>query len=317
MAPQVRSGNELLSPSEENQVKKINGHELKFSHLSKVYWPKEKYTKRDLLNYYHRVAPFILPYLKNRPQSLNRHPNGIGGGSFYQKDVKDKAPDWTEKFAYRSEGDNRDKEFLVCTDESGLLYMASLGCIEMNPWSSRVDRPDRPDWCIIDLDPDKNPFNQVIDAAVVTHEVLLDAGIDSYCKTSGSTGMHIYIPMGAKYTYEESKMFARTIVTKVHQQIPRFTSIERPVANRKGKIYLDFLQNRPQATLAAPYSIRPKPAATASAPLHWDELKKGLKLQNFTMVNMPDRIASEGDIFKPVLGKGIDLKKALKALGSD
>lgn len=314
MSSRVKSEKEWLNPSEENQTRKINGHELKFSHLSKLYWPKERYSKRDMLNYYHRVAPFILPYLKNRPQSLNRYPNGITGGSFYQKDVKDKAPDWTEKFAYRSEGDNREKEFLVCTDESSLLYMASLGCIEMNPWSSRVDRPDRPDWCVIDLDPDKNPFNQVIEAALVTHQVLSGAGIDSYCKTSGSTGIHIYIPLGAKYSYDESKMFARAVVTKVHEMIPRFTSIERPVANRRGKIYLDFLQNRPQATLAAPYSIRPKPAATVSAPLHWEELKKGLKLQNFTMVNIPDRIASVGDIFKPVLGQGINLKKALKAL---
>jgi bifunctional non-homologous end joining protein LigD len=314
MPSRNKSEKDLLNSSEENQVKKIDGHELKFSHLSKVYWPKEKYTKRDMLNYYHRVAPFILPYLKNRPQSLNRHPNGISGGSFYQKDVKDKAPDWTEKFAYRSEGDNRDKEFLVCTDESSLLYMASLGCIEMNPWSSRVDKPDHPDWCIIDLDPDKNPFNQVIEAAIVTRQILSAAGVDSYCKTSGSTGIHIYIPLGRKYNYDESKIFARTIVTKVHQQLPRYTSIERSTASRKGKIYLDFLQNRPQATLAAPYSIRPKPAATVSAPLYWEELKKGLKLQNFTMINMPDRLASEGDIFKPVLGNGIDIKKATKEL---
>ena len=314
MPSRTQSDKDLLDPSEENQVKKINGHELRFTHLSKVYWPKEKYTKRDLLNYYHRVAPFILPYLNNRPQSLNRHPNGIDGGGFYQKDVKGKAPGWTKKFAYRSEGDSRDKEFLVCTDESTLLYMASLGCIEMNPWSSRVDRPDYPDWSIIDLDPDKNPFNQVIETAIVTWKILSAAGINSCCKTSGSTGIHIYIPMGGKYTYDESKNFARAIVTKVHQQIPMYTSIERPTAKRKGKIYLDFLQNRPQATLAAPYSVRPKPAATVSAPLYWEELKKGLKLQNFTMVNMPERIASEGDIFKPVLGRGIDLKKALKTL---
>lgn len=311
-----KPGKTLLNPSEETQVKKINGHDLKFSHLSKVYWPKEKFTKRDMLNYYFNIAPFILPYLKNRPQSLNRHPNGIEGGSFYQKDVKGKAPDWTEKFAYRSEGDNREKEFLVCTDESSLLYMASLGCIEMNPWSSTVDHPDYPDWCIIDFDPDKNPFNQVIEAAMVTHQILKAAGIEAYCKTSGSTGLHIYIPLGGKYTYEESKEFARIIVQKVHNQIPRFTSIERPTANRKGKIYLDFLQNRPQATLAAPYSLRPKPAATVSAPLRWEELKKGLKLQDFTMMNMHERITREGDIFKPVLGKGINLKKALTALGN-
>jgi bifunctional non-homologous end joining protein LigD len=304
----------LLNAAEETQVRKINGHDLKFSHLSKIYWPKEKWTKRDMLNYYYEVAPYIIPYLKNRPQSLNRHPDGIEGGSFYQKDVKGKAPEWTEKFAYRSEGDERDKEFLVCTNEASLMYMASLGCIEMNPWSSTVDHPDHPDWCVIDFDPDNNPFQQVIDAAKLTHQVLENAGIDSYCKTSGSTGIHIYIPMGAKYTYEESKEFARLIVTKVHEEIPQYTSIERPLASRKGKIYLDFLQNRPQATLAAPYSLRPKPGATVSMPLHWEELKKGLRMEDFTITNAMKRITREGEIFKPVLGKGILMKKAMKAL---
>jgi bifunctional non-homologous end joining protein LigD len=302
----------LLNPSEETQVKKIAGHELKFTHLSKLYWPKEKISKRDMLNYYYQVAPFILPYLKGRPQSLNRHPDGIAGGSFYQKDVKGKSPEWIRKFAYHSEADQREKEFLVCTDEASLLYMASLGCIEMNPWSSTVDKPDNPDWCIIDFDPDTNPFNQVIEAARVTHHLLQNLGIDACCKTSGSTGIHIYIPLGAKYTYDQSKEFARTIVTAVHNEIPSYTSIERPTAKRKGKIYLDFLQNRPQATLAAPYSLRPKPGATVSMPLHWDELKKGLRMQDFTIRNAIARIIKQGDIFKPVLGKGTNMVKALK-----
>jgi bifunctional non-homologous end joining protein LigD len=314
MAPKESKLKTLLNPSEETQVKKINGHEIKFTHLSKVYWPKEKITKRDMLNYYYQVAPYILPYLKGRPQSLNRFPNGINGVSFYQKDVKGKAPDWLETFAYHSEADQREKEFLVATDEASLLYMASLGCIEMNPWSSTTKKPDHPDWCIIDLDPDKNPFDQVIEAARVTYKLLESIGVKSYCKTSGSTGMHIYIPLGAKYTYEESKEFARSVVTAVHGEIPKFTSIERPTANRKGKIYLDFLQNRPQATLAAPYSVRPKPGATVSMPLHWEEIKKGLKMQDFTMLNALARITKEGDIYEPVLGKGIDLKKAMKSL---
>ena len=314
MAPTASKSKTLLNPSEETQVKKIEGHEIKFTHLSKIYWPNEKLTKRDMLNYYYQVAPFILPYLKGRPQSLNRYPNGIEGESFYQKDVKGKAPEWLETFAYHSEADNREKEFLVATDEASLLYMASLGCIEMNPWSSTIKKPNYPDWCIIDLDPDKNPFDQVIEAARVTYKLLESIEVSSYCKTSGSTGIHIYIPMGAKYTYEESKEFARSIVTIVNGEIPKFTSIERPTANRKGKIYLDFLQNRPQATLAAPYSVRPKPGATVSMPLFWEELKKGLKMRDFTMRNAVARIIKEGDIFKPVLGKGIDLKKALKGL---
>jgi bifunctional non-homologous end joining protein LigD len=166
----------LLNPTDETQVRSINGHELKFTNLSKVYWPKGKITKRDMLNYYYQVAPYMLPYMKDRPQSLNRHPNGINGESFYQKDVKGKVPGWIGTFPYRSEADNRDKEFMVCTDEASLLYIASLGCIEMNPWSSTVQAPDHPDWCIIDLDPDKNTFDQVIEAAQVTKQVLDAAG---------------------------------------------------------------------------------------------------------------------------------------------
>ena len=267
-----------------------------------------------MLNYYYQVAPYILPFLKNRPQSLHRHPDGIAGPNFFQKDVKGKAPDWIEKFAYRSEGDERDKEFLVCTDEASLMYMASLGCIEMNPWLSRVDKPDYPDWCVIDFDPDKNTFNQVIEAARVTHQLLENAKIDAYCKTSGSTGIHIYIPLGARYTYDESKAFARSIVERVHEEIPLYTSIDRLLDKRRGKIYLDFLQNRPQATIAAPYSLRPKPGAPVSMPLHWEELKKGLQMRDFTMTNALVRIHQEGDIFKPVLGRGIHMKNATTAL---
>jgi bifunctional non-homologous end joining protein LigD len=314
MAPKESSTKTLLNPSEETQIKKINGHELKFTHLSKIFWPKEKITKRDMLNYYYQVAPYILPYLKNRPQSLNRHPDGIEGFSFYQKDVKGKAPEWIGKFEYHSEADARDKEFLVCTDEASLLYMASLGCIEMNPWSSTINKPDNPSWCIIDFDPDKNPFDQVIEAAQVTHQLLESMGVDSYCKTSGSTGIHIYIPLGARYTYEESKEFARAIVTSVHEEIPKYTSIERATVKRKGKIYLDFLQNRPQATLAAPYSLRPKPGAPVSMPLHWEELKKGLKMEHFNIRNAMARILKLGDIFKPVLGKAVNIKQAFAGL---
>jgi bifunctional non-homologous end joining protein LigD len=308
-----KSRKTLLNPKEETQVRKINGHDIKFTNLSKIFWPDEKITKRDLINYYYQAAPFILPYLKNRPQSLNRHPNGIKGKSFYQKDVTGKVPDWLEKFPYHSSIDG-DKNFLVISDEASLLYVVSLGCIEINPWSSTAAKPDNPDWCIIDLDPDKNTFDQVIVTAQVTKVILDSIGVNSYCKTSGSTGLHIYFPLGAKYTYEESKEFARKIAKLVHKELPEITSIERIVNNRGGKMYVDFLQNRPQATLAAPYSVRPKPGATVSMPLHWEEVKKGLKMSDFTLKNAIDRMRAEGDIFKPVLGKGFNMKASLKKL---
>ena len=298
----------LLNPKEETQVKEVSGHTLKFTNLSKLYWPEDNITKRDMLNYYFQVAPYILPYLKDRPQSLNRFPNGIHGKSFYQKDVTGKVPDWVKTYKYRSNDEDIDKHFMVGSDEASVLYMASLGAIELNPWSSRIQKPDHPDWCIIDLDPSTNTFDQVIESALVTKQVLDHLNVDAYCKTSGSTGIHIYIPLGAKYTYEQSKEFARIIVTLVHREIPKFTSIERKVSDRKGKIYLDFLQNRPKATLAAPYSLRPKAGATVSMPLHWDEVKKGLKMKDFTIHNAVARIREMGDIFNPVLGKGIVLE---------
>ncbi|MGZ8510252.1 MAG: DNA ligase D [Chitinophagaceae bacterium] len=302
----------LLNPTDETQVKKINGHELKFTNLGKIYWPKEKYTKRDMLNYYYQAAPYILPYLKDRPQSLNRFPNGINGESFYHKDVTGSAPDWIKMEPYTTaQGEN--KNFLVPEDEASILYMANLGAIEMNPWNSTIHKENYPDWCLIDLDPsEKNSFEQVIETALVTKEVLDNLGVQGYVKTSGSTGIHIYIPLGAKYTYDQCQLLGKVVASQVNNILPEFTSIERIIKNRKGKLYIDYLQNRPKATLAAPYSLRPKPGATVSMPLHWEEVKKGLKMQDFNIKNAIDRIKSEGDIFKPVLGKGINLDKIFK-----
>jgi bifunctional non-homologous end joining protein LigD len=315
-APRKKERKTLLNPTDETQVRNISGHDLKFTNLSKVYWPKEKVTKRDMLNYYYQVAPYMLPYFKDRPQTLNRFPHGIHGESFYQKDVKGKVPGWMATFPYHSEADERDKEFLVVSNEASLLYIASLGCIEMNPWSSRTQAPDNPDWCIIDLDPDDNPFAQVIQTAQVTKQVLDNLDVPSYCKTSGSTGLHIYIPLAAKYSYEQSKEFGRSLVKLVHAELPSFTSIERYTEKRKGKLYLDFLQNRPQATVAGPYSLRPKPGAPVSAPLHWDEVKKGLRMTDFNIFNMVSRLKEMGDMFKPVIGKGINMEKAIKKIQS-
>ncbi|GAB3361207.1 hypothetical protein GCM10027566_27480 [Arachidicoccus ginsenosidivorans] len=306
----------LLNPTEKTQVKTVAGKKLQFTNLDKLYWKKEQIDKRTLINYYYQMAPFILPYLKGRPQSLNRFPDGVTGQNFYQKDVTGKVPDWASLYLYHSEGDKSDKHFLVADGMAALLYMASLGCIEMNPWSSTIKKPENPTWCIIDLDPDKNKkgqkaFEEVITAAQVTHEVLESMGVEGYPKTSGASGIHIYIPLGDKYSYEQSKLFAKLIVTAVHEQLPKFTTLERTVADRQGKMYLDFLQNRPQATIAAPYSVRPKPGATVSMPLDWSEVKTGLKREDFNIHNAVQRVEKIGDLFKPVLGKGIDLKKIL------
>ncbi|MVN92872.1 DNA ligase D [Mucilaginibacter aquatilis] len=314
-APEVRDRNTLLNPNEASQVRPVCGHNIKFNNLKKLYWPEDNISKRDMLNYYYQIAEYILPYLKDRPLSLNRFPGGINGPNFYQKNVKDKAPEWAITYPYTT-SDGKHKEFLVGNNEDTLLWAATSGCIEMNPWFSRTAAPDHPDYCVIDLDPDKNTFNQVIEAAQKVHEVLEAIGVPSYPKTSGSTGLHIYIPLAAKYTYDESQDFARKLVHIVNEQLPEFTSIERIIANRGGKMYLDFLQNRPGATIACPYSLRPKPGATVSMPLHWDEVKAGLTMKDFTIHNTVKRLKEQGDLFKPVLGKGINLDKVLTKANS-
>lgn len=302
----------LLNPKEETQVRKVGGHELKFTHLSKVYWPDDNVTKRDMFNYYYQIAAYILPYLKDRPMSLNRFPGGIKAKPFYQKDVTGKAPDWAKTFAHTTD-EGKHNHYLVGDDEASLLWMATLGCIEMNPWFSRINSPDQPDYCVIDLDPDKkNTFDQVIEVALAVKEVLDGINVPAYCKTSGSTGIHIYIPLAAKYSYDQSQLFARIIVNMVNERLPDLTTVERMIADRKGKMYLDFLQNRPGATIACPYSLRPKPGATVSMPLHWDEVRPGLKMNDFTIFNAVDRLKETGDLFKGVLGKGIDLEKVIE-----
>lgn len=310
-APKATERKTLLNPNEETQVKAICGHNIKFTNLSKVYWPDEGYTKRDMFNYYYQMAEYILPYLKDRPQTLYRFPNGIYGKSFYQKDVKGKAPEWAKTYPYTT-SDGEDKEFLVGDNEDTLMWIATLGCIELNPWFSRVQHPDNPDYCVIDLDPaDKTTFEQVIHAACGVKTVLDELGIPGFAKTSGSTGIHIYIPLAAKYSYDQSQMFSKLIVTIVHNRIPKFTSLERQIKNRGGNMYLDFLQNRPGATIAGPYSLRPKPGATVSMPLHWDEIKKGLTMKDYTIKNAVDRVRAEGDLFAGALADGIDMEKAL------
>jgi bifunctional non-homologous end joining protein LigD len=300
----------LLGGKSEILEKKIDGHLIKFTNLNKPYWPEDGVTKRDMFNYYDQVAPYMVPYLLDRPMSLNRFPGGIHGQSFYQKNVAESAPSWAHTMPHTNEK-GEEKAYLLGHDRATLLWMASLGCIEMNPWFSRVQSPDSPDYCVIDLDPDKNTFEQVIEAAQVTRSVLDGMGVPSFVKTSGSTGIHIYVPLGAKYTYEQSQLFAQVVVKLVHRELPSYTTLERMISNRKGKMYLDFLQNRPGATIAGVYSLRPKPGATVSMPLDWEEVRPGLTMRDFTIRNSPARLRELGDIFTGALGEGIDMAAAI------
>jgi bifunctional non-homologous end joining protein LigD len=288
---------------------------VKCTNLAKIFFPEEGYTKGDIINYYQRISKYILPYLKDRPQSLNRHPNGISGLSFYQKDMEVKQlPSFAKTEKVYSKSNEAYIDYLICNDEATLIYMANLGCIEINPWHSTYQKADYPTWMMLDLDPGKIEFKHVVDTALVIKEICDEIKIDCYCKTSGATGLHVYIPLGAKYTYDEIKLFAEILAGIVHQRLPGTTSIERSTSKRKDKIYVDFLQNRKGQTIAAPYSVRPKPHATVSAPLLWKEVDHNLTPQQFTIGNIEKRLSRVGDLWKPVLQKGITISQAFKAI---
>jgi bifunctional non-homologous end joining protein LigD len=287
---------------------KLNGHTVAVTHPSKLYWPADHLTKLDLINYYRAVAFTLLPYLKDRPQSLNRFPHGISGEHFYQKNVTTH-PSWVKELIIHADEVDRDIHYILCQNEATLVYMANLGCIELNPWTSRASHLDNPDYCIIDLDPEGVTFNDVIKVAQSAHAVLSELGLPSYPKTSGATGIHICIPLGAKYTYDQTRQFAHLLVSLINQREPQLTSLERHPALRQGKVYLDYLQNGRGQTLACAYSVRPRPGATVSAPLAWDEVRPGLSPQQFTINNMAERLPLDAQLWQPVLGKGIDLNK--------
>ncbi|HET8885776.1 MAG TPA: DNA ligase D, partial [Salinimicrobium sp.] len=295
----------------------IDGISVPISNLEKVYWPDSGYTKYDLIDYYLQISETILPYMIDRPQNLHRHPNGVKSEGFYQKDSGGILPHWIETQPIYSESNKANIEYMLCQKQATLIYMANLGCIELNPWNSRIQNLEYPDYTVIDIDPtDKNTFEEVIEVAQAAKVVLDKAKIKGFCKTSGSSGLHIYIPMGAKYTYDEVRDFTKILCYFIKEQLPELTSMERVVNKRKGKIYLDFLQNRKAQTLAAAYCARPKPGATVSAPLDWKEVKSGLDMHDFTIKTMPERIKEKKDLFKGVLGKGIDMQKALEKLGA-
>ena len=292
----------------------INRKKLKLTNLDKVFWPEEGYTKGDVIDYYRQVSPLLLPHLKDRPESLYRTPNGIDKEGFFQKEIGEYVPDWATTHYIFSESNDKSIKYFICQDEAALVYLANLGCIEINPWLSRIQHLDFPDYFVIDLDPEDIAFEKVIEAAQAVHEVMQHGGMPSFPKTSGATGMHIYVPLGARYDFEMATAFARVIATIAHNLAPDFTSIVRSPSRRQKKVYLDFLQNRKGQTLAAPYSIRPRKGATVSTPLRWDEVRHGLDPLDFTIRTIPQRLKRMGDLFSGVFGAGIDMEECLEKL---
>ena len=295
----------------------IEGISVPISHLEKVYWPDSGLTKYDLIDYYLKISKYILPFLMDRPQNLHRFPNGIKEKGFYQKDTAGIFPHWLDTVKVYSKHNEKDIEYVMCQNEASLIYLANLGCIELNPWNSRKDNILNPDYTVIDIDPsEKNTFSDVVEVAIVAKAVLDRAKTTGYVKTSGSSGLHIYIPLGGNYTYDEAKDFTKILCYFIKEELPELTTMERNLKKRKGKIYLDFLQNRKGQTLAAPYCARPKPGATVSTPLEWSEVNAGLDMHEFTIKTVPERIEKKSDLFIGILGKGIDISRAMENLSS-
>jgi bifunctional non-homologous end joining protein LigD len=288
-----------------------DGIDVPVTNLDKVFWPDEAITKGDLLTYYFNVADTILPYVADRPLTLKRYPNGVSGRYFFQKDAPDYTPDWVELCAIEPEDTEIDETVMV-NKLADLLFVANLGCIEMHPLHSRCERYDRPDYLVVDLDP-MAPAS-FVDAVAVAHHVraVLDViGLTGYVKTSGATGVQIYVPVDEKHSYDETRALAERIGLAIVKADPERATMEWDVARRSGKVFIDHKMNRRAASLSSAYSVRPEPGATVSTPLQWDELFDGAT--SATMETIFDRLPD--DPFEGVLHEPQSLDGALDKLG--
>ncbi len=281
------------------------------SNPRKVFWGDEGYTKSDLVGYYKSVSTWLLPYLANRPIVLTRYPDGIKGKSFYQKDAPDFVPAWVRTERIWAKDVERNIDYFVVDDLETLRYIVNLGTIPLHLWASRVGSLEHPDWLILDLDPKGAPFTDVVMVALALHRLLDGLELPSYVKTSGATGLHILLPLGARYTYEETRTFARLLATLGVEAEPKIATIVRPVRDRGGKVYIDYLQNGHGQTIVAPFSVRPLRGAPVSCPLRWEEVTARLDPARFTIATMPARLAKVGDPVAPVLRESIDIAAAL------
>jgi bifunctional non-homologous end joining protein LigD len=288
-----------------------------FSNLRKKYWPEEGYTKGDLIEYYRAIAPWLLPYLKERPLVLTRFPDGIDGKSFYQKDAPEFAPPWIRTIPIWSEETQRDIRYFVCDDVESLLYVANLGSIPLHIWASRVGSLELPDWCVIDLDPKAAPFSDVVKTAIVLRRICESIQLPSFVKTTGKTGLHILVPLGRQLTYAQSRTLGELLARLVLRELPDIATITRHVTRRGDKVYLDYLQNRHGQTIVAPFSVRPLPGATVSMPLGWEEVNDTLDPRAFTIRTAVERMGQMGrDPVWPVMEEQPDLGGVLQRIGA-
>ena len=290
-------------------------HEVHFSNLDKVFWPDEGYTKGDLIEYYRAIASWLLPYLRDRPVVLTRYPDGIGGKSFFQKDAPGFVPDWVRTERMWSEQARREIGYFVCEDEASLLYLINLGTIPLHVWGSRVAALERPDWCILDLDPKGAPFAHVVTVARALRKLCDDIGLPSFVKTSGSTGLHVMLPLGRQCTYEQARTLGQLLARVIVAQLPKIATVTRSVSRRGGKVYLDYVQNGHGRLLVAPFSVRPIARAPVSTPLEWREVTPKLDIRRFTIRTMPARMRKrKQDPLRAILDLKPDLVPALERL---
>ena len=290
----------------------VKGKTLELSNLEKEFWPEKGFSKGDLIKYYFEVSPWILPHLRDRPIVMKRYPDGIEGKSFYQKRCPEHAPPWLDTILV--EGSEESINYCLCNDEAALLWLINQGCIEIHPWLSSTGSLSEPDFMVLDLDPSEGVvFSQVIEVALAVKECLDLCGLKGYPKTSGASGIHIYIPLKRGYSYAEVREAAKIIAELVCAQLPTLATIERTVRNRAGKVYVDYLQNGEGKTIASVYSVRPVPAASVSMPLLWEEIETGeIMPAMFTIESVRQRLEEKDDIFSPVLEEKYSLNLLLK-----
>ena len=296
-------------------VEMMEQRTVSFTNLDKVFWPEEGYTKGDLIEYHRQVSEWMLPYLEDRPLVMTRYPDGINGKSFFQKDAPPYAPDWFRRVTVWSEGSERELSYFVAEDVESLLYVINLGTIPLHVWSSRIATLAHPDWCILDLDPKEAPFTDVVEIARTIHDLCEEIGLPSFPKTSGSTGIHVLVPLGRQLTYEQARTMGQLLARVVVAERPEIATLTRNPDRRNGKVYVDFVQNGHGRLLVAPFAVRPKPGAPVSAPLKWGEVNRRLTIASHTIQGVPGRMKRLGDDpLRSVLELEPDLLGALERL---
>lgn len=320
----VRSGASGSVPAEEffaakrlqgNQQVVVDGNKLALTNLQKVYWPEDRLTKGDFVRYHYRMAEVLLPHLKDRPLVLKRYPNGINNKAFYQHNLED-APPFVETWTSPANDKGERVSYALCNNKASLVYLANLGALQISPWHSRHITSSYPDWVVLDLDPSEGvAYPSICRLALLIRDILQGLALQSYAKTSGSRGIHVYIPLEPVYAHEQATAFAEVVARIAQAQSPQDSTVERMVKNRPAKsVYIDYLQNGSGKTLVGVYTVRARAGATVSAPLAWEEVEGCVRPAEFTIKTMIERVGDVGDLFLPVLSAKQGLRKALKTL---